>query len=78
MSNKTKGFEAAYDLLPAGIQISVRNQIMKACHWKTVRTFHQKKRGEVRVTELEIPHIRNQFAVYNISAFEGTYIKQII
>jgi len=67
-------FAKGYVMLPAKFQIPVRDNIMKECGWKSIITFHQKRKGNVQISILEIPVIEKHFAEYNIDAWTGKYL----
>ena len=67
-------FKEGYDMLPAKFQIPVRDNIMKECGWKSIITFHQKRKGTVQINILEIPVIEKHFAKHNIDAWTGEYL----
>lgn len=73
--NEVKSFRKAYGMLPAARQLEFRDNLMSLCDWKTYKTFHQKRKGEVKITKLESPVILDAFADYNINAITGEYIK---
>jgi len=64
-------FAVAYDRLPAGIQINVRNAIMDECGWRAVATFHNKRKGIRRISPLEARVIEKHFSKYNIVPWTG-------
>ena len=68
-------FSAGYDMLPAGIQINVRNAIMEECGWETTATFHNKRRGTHKIRPLEAKVIENHFLKYNIIPWTGEMIR---
>jgi len=67
-------FIKGYDMLPAKFQVPVRDNIMKECGWKSLVTFHQKRKGTVQVNILEIPVIEKHFAKHNLDAWTGEYL----
>jgi DNA-binding CsgD family transcriptional regulator len=42
-------FEKGYDMIPAKYQIQVRNHIMGECGWRSILTFHHKRKGIVKI-----------------------------
>jgi len=66
--------EEVYKMLPAGIQIEVRNLIMKHCGWTSVPTFHNKRKGITCIRPVEAEAIERQFAVYGLDPWTGAKI----
>ena len=67
-------FELGYDMLPAKYQVQVRNNIMGECGWRTIMTFHRKRKGMVEIRPLEIPVIEKHFHKHNIDPWTGQRI----
>lgn len=76
-SNELKDFIGAYGMVPASKQVEFRDKLMFDCDWKTEKTFHQKRKGDVKVTKPEAMVICSAFATLNIDAHTGEYIKQL-
>lgn len=64
-------FEKGYDMLPAKFQIPVRNHIMGECGWRSILTFHHKRRGVVEIRPPEITIIEKHFHKHNIDPWTG-------
>ena len=67
-------FIKGYDMLPAKFQIPIRNDIMKKCGWKSLVTFHLKRKGNVQISILEIPVIEKIFSEFNLDPWTGEYL----
>ncbi|GEM_PF-2148682 len=76
-SNELKNFICAYGMVPQSMQVQFRDKLMYECDWSTEKTFHQKRKGDVRITKPEQYFIREAFAGLNINADNGEYIKQL-
>jgi hypothetical protein len=69
-----KCFRAGYDHLPRIHQGPVKNEIMKSLGWSYV-TFYNKRKGAVKIRELEMSMIENIFSVYHINPWTGKKTK---
>jgi len=69
-------FEEGYGMLPAKFQIPARDDIMKKCGWKSLVTFHLKRKGTVHISILEIPVIEEIFAKHNLDPWTGEYLSK--
>ena len=52
-NHKKDNFKNGYEMLPACKQTEVRDEIMAACGWQSVMTFHNKRKGERIIREPE-------------------------
>lgn len=74
LNGDKRNFEEGYKMLPAGIQVMVRDYIMVACGWNSVPTFHNKRKGLTRIRPVEAEAIERHFAVYGIDPWTGAKI----
>lgn len=74
-SNTTKevkqNFIAGYDNLPAIQQMPVKTDIMRDCGWRSIVTFHNKRRGIVPIKPVEISIIEAHFRKVGINPWTG-------
>ena len=64
-------FIAGYGNLPAVQQIPFKNAVMKECGWNSLVTFHNKRRGLVRITPPEIQILEAHFKKFGINPWTG-------
>lgn len=78
-SNNTanRGFQKAYNMLPAGEQSKIRAKIMDTCDWNADSTFYAKLNGSTPLRKLEREALKAIFQVWNID-LSGNYIKQAV
>lgn len=69
---ESKDFFTAYDHLPAIIQPEIRDKIVKACGWKSVKTFYDKKKHPERIKPLEAREIIRVFSEHGYSVSLNT------
>jgi hypothetical protein len=75
-NNTTKvGFSKAYDMLPAGIQASVRARIMQECEWVSSGTFYNKMNGVAPIKLPEWKVLQEIFGESGIDVFTGETLK---
>lgn len=67
-------FSAGYGMLPAVHQTKIRDSIMEQCGWKSLMTFHNKRKGITRIRPVEIEVIERHFAVCDIDPWTGAKI----
>lgn len=67
-------FTLGYGSLPANKQIVVRDFIIADCGWKSLMTFHNKRKGITRIRPLEADVIERHFAPYDIDPWTGSKI----
>ena len=73
-SNTTiRGFQKAYQMLPAGEQDKVRDEIKKTCEWQH-STFYAKLNGNTPIKNLEWQALEEIFEAWNINARTGMYL----
>jgi len=70
-ANAVTGFSQAYELLPFKYQLTVRDDIMKECGWKSRNTFHNKKRGIQPLKPPEILIIERHFSKHDLNPWTG-------
>jgi hypothetical protein len=70
-----RGFLKAYDLLPAGIQSDVRNQIQKSCDWNADSTFYAKVKGTTPIKSPEWRVLEEIFQAHGIDVHSGKSLK---
>lgn len=70
-----KNLWRAYNLLPAGKQKEVREQIMDELGVSALSTFYSKMKGK-HVSPAEFEAIEQLLAVHNIDAVTGDYIRK--
>ena len=68
------GFSKAYYLLPAGIQSTVKKEILMQCEWSP-GTFYAKARGDLRIKNPEQRILEEIFSSHGIDVYSGATLK---
>jgi len=67
-------FKPGFDMLPAKMQKTVKNELMQRCGWTTTATFINKKFGYVPIRPPEVDILHEVFKVYNLDPWTGKYL----
>jgi len=70
-----RGFQKAWDLIPAGEISKVKQQILSDTGWKD-STFYKKRTGTNPLNKMEVYFLTRIFEAQGIS-IDGTYLKQM-
>ena len=78
VNNTTKrGFQKAYNMLPAGEQDRVREKIKETCDWQH-STFYAKLNGNTPIKKLEKAALEAIFKAWDIDVWKGEYLTKAV
>ena len=66
-NSKCMDFLTSYKHLPAHLQTEVRDKIVKACGWGSLKTFYNKKKKPASIKPIEAKAIEQVFEEYGIT-----------